>query len=466
MKSSEKTAAVRIFADLIKADRIIDTGEMAFYDDMRTKYGFTQDNEIAAMQMTFSEAIDILKTADEVLRGNVLADCAHATMSDGFCAHSEALLLIALRQALCADSNEGVSVLSVAQKDFRIDESAVLYVESVFDNTINRQIVDNFRNIYKELLLSGFHFVYIPNVINHYKQTDRALFRKMISFLMPSFPTDGIDNTIDSLLSMTTESFCKDILCNRLALEKLRYISPSLLIKIGNNYVGDIEYSNLLCIETDNDIVASINRFADTFSSMLSSDILTVPVGKEANNQYLYYGFYKQLLDIFLMRKNIRSRIVVDPNREDILLPDIGQKLGALSRRDKAMYVLFLILMHAGGFSFNGSTSKVQAQKPHSKIERLQRQYAMVYSFMGGDKNRVPDISSAEIRRPMFSRIKRSIMKMTDMLYNVNDYLITKNVYGIYNVNIDPASVYIKDRITGALMPLHESEIAKRVAGA
>ena len=85
---------------------------------------------------------------------------------------------------------------------------------------------------------------------------------------------------------------------------------------------------------------------------------------------------------------------------------------------------------------------------------------------MGGDKNRMPDISSAEIRRPMFSRIKRSIMKMTDMLYNVNDYLITKNSYSIYNVNIDPASVYIKDRITGALMPLHESEIAKRVAGA
>lgn len=466
MKSSEKTAAVRIFTDLIKSDRIIDTGEMAFYDAMRTKYGFTQDNEITAMQMTFSEAIDILKSADDKLRGDVLADCAHATMSDGFCAHAEALLLIALRQALDANSNEGVSVLSIAQKDFRIDESAVLYVESTFDNTINRQIVDNFRNIYKELLLSGFQFVYIPNVINHYKQTDRALFRKMISFLMPSFPTDGIDNAIDSLFSMTTESFCKDILCNRLALESLRYISPSLLIKIGTSYVGDVEYSNLLCIEIDNNIVAAVNKFADTFSSMLSSDMLTVPVGKEADNQYLYYGFYKQLLDIFLMRKNIRSRIVIDPNREDILLPDIGQKLGALSRRDKAMYVLLLILMHAGGCSFNGSTSKVQTQKLHSKMERLQKQYAMVYSFMGGDKNRVPDISSANIRRPIFSRIKRSIMKMTDMLYNVNDYLITKNSYGTYNVNLEADAIYIKDWNTGALLPLQESEIAQRVCNA
>lgn len=451
---------------MIKADRIIDTGEMEFYDDMRKKYGFTQDNEIAAMQMSFADAIDILRASDKALRAGVLADCAHAAVSDGFCAHSEALLLMALRLALADDSNEGVRVMSVKQRDFRIDERAVLYVESAFHDDINKQIVGNFRNIYKELLLAGFHFVYIPNVINHYKLTDRACLRKMISFLVPSFTADGIDNAIDGLLNMTTESFCKDILSGRLALEPLRHTAPALLIKIGNSYVGDIEYSNLLCIETDNDIVASINKFADTFSSMLSSDMLTVPVGKEANNQYLYYGFYKQLLDIFLMRKNIRSRIVVDPNREDILLPDIGQKLGALSRRDKAMYVLFLILMHAGGFSFNGSTSKVQAQKPHSKIERLQRQYAMVYSFMGGDKNRVPNIGSAEIRRPIFSRIKRSIMEQAHMLYNVNDYLITKNSYGIYNVNIDPASVYIKDRITGALMPLHESEIAKRVAGA
>lgn len=126
MKNSEKTAVVRIFVDLIKADRIIDTGEMVFYDEMRKKYNFAQDNEVAAMAMSFSEVISILKESVGDLRKEVLSDCANATVSDGFCAHSEALLLIALRQAW-DDESENVSVISIPKKSFSVDDSTVLY---------------------------------------------------------------------------------------------------------------------------------------------------------------------------------------------------------------------------------------------------------------------------------------------------------------------------------------------------
>lgn len=464
MKNSEKTAVVRIFVDLIKADRIIDTGEMVFYDEMRKKYNFAQENEVAAMAMSFSEAISILKVSAEDLQREVLADCADATVSDGFCAHSEALLLIALRQAL-GEESEDVNVISIPKKSFSVDGSTVLYVESKFDVETNRQIVDNYRSVYKEFLFSGFQFVYIPNVIHHYKETDKGMFRRMISFLAPSFSMDGVESVVDGLLSMTTESFCKDILCNRLNLENLREVNPSLLIKIGNDYVGDVEYSNLLCVEIEDGFVDFVKKFVDDFSSMLSSDTLTVPIGREANNQYLYYGFYKQLLDIFLRRNNIRSRIVIDPNREEIVLPDIGQKLNGLSRRDKAMYVLFLILMNDNGFSFNCPSSRIQMQRYKEKTVRFQKQYEIVYGFMGGDKDKTPNVGSAEIRRPIFSRIKKSLMVLSDMLYNVNDYLITKNSYGTYNVNVEPSMIYVKDWKTGALLPFPESDIVKRIEG-
>lgn len=465
MKNSEKAAVVRIFADLIKADKIIDTGEIVFYDEMRKKYNFVQDNEVAAMAMSFSDAISILNESDRNLRKEVLSDCDNATVSDGFCAHSEALLLIALRQALGDEDSESVSVISIPKKSFSVDDSTVLYVESKFDGDINRQIVDNYRNVYKEFLFSGFHFVYIPNVIHHYEDTDKGMFRRMISFLAPSFSKEGVEGVVGGLLTMTTESFCKDILCNRLNIESLREVNPSLLIKIGNNYVGDVEYSNLLCVEIEYGFVDFVKKFVDDFSSMLSSDSLTVPIGREADNQYLYYGFYKQLLDIFLRRKNIRSRIVIDPNREEIFLPDIGQKLNGLSRRDKAMYVLFLILMKDNGISFNCPISKNQMQKYNNKISKLQRQYGIVYGFMGGEKDKAPDISSAEIRRPIFSRVKRSLMSLSDMLYNVNDYLITKNSYGTYNVNVEQDMIYVKDWKTDTLLPLTESDIVKRIEG-
>lgn len=465
MKNSEKTAVVRIFVDLIKADRIIDTGEMVFYDEMRKKYNFAQENEVAAMAMSFSEAISILKVSAEDLQREVLADCTDATVSDGFCAHSEALLLIALKRAWGDEESENVSVISIPKKSFSVDYSTVLYVESKFDVETNRQIIDNYRSVYKEFLFSGFQFVYIPNVIHHYKETDKGMFRRMISFLAPSFSMDGVESVVDGLLSMTTESFCKDILCNRLNLENLRETNPSLLIKIGNDYVGDVEYSNLLCVEIEDGFVDFVKKFVDDFSSMLSSDTLTVPIGREANNQYLYYGFYKQLLDIFLRRNNIRSKIVIDPNREEIVLPDIGQKLNGLSRRDKAMYVLFLILMNDNGFSFNCPSSRIQMQRYKEKTVRFQKQYEIVYGFMGGDKDKTPNVGSAEIRRPIFSRIKKSLMVLSDMLYNVNDYLITKNSYGTYNVNVEPNMIYVKDWKTGALLPFPESDIVKRIEG-
>ena len=363
------------------------------------------------------------------------------------------------------EESENVSVISIPKKSFSVDYSTVLYVESKFDVETNRQIVDNYRSVYKEFLFSGFQFVYIPNVIHHYKETDKGMFRKMISFLAPSFSMDGVESVVDGLLSMTTESFCKDILCNRLNLENLRESNPSLLIKIGNDYVGDVEYSNLLCVEIEDGFVDFVKKFVDDFSSMLSSDTLTVPIGREANNQYLYYGFYKQLLDIFLRRNNIRSRIVIDPNREEIVLPDIGQKLNGLSRRDKAMYVLFLILMNDNGFSFNCPSSRIQMQRYKEKTVRFQKQYEIVYGFMGGDKDKTPNVGSAEIRRPIFSRIKKSLMVLSDMLYNVNDYLITKNSYGTYNVNVEPSMIYVKDWKTGALLPFPESDIVKRIEG-
>ena len=463
MRNVEKTAIVRIFVDLIKADRIIDTGEMVFYEEMRGKYGFAKDNEIAAMSMSFSEAISILKDSEQELRDKVLSDCSDATVSDGFCAHSEALLLISLTATLKEEYGEDANIVSIPKKSFSVDDSTVLYVESKFDNNLNRQIVENYRHANKEFLFSGFHFVYIPNIIHHYKKTDRNIFRQMISFLAPSFASDGIESVIGGLLSMTTESFCKDILCNRLSIDDLRMVNPSLLIKIGNNYVGDVEYSNFLRIEIEGDFLQFVNAFVDRFSSILSSDALTIPVESEANNQYLYYGFYKQLLDIFLVRRNVRSRIIIDPNQEEIILPDIDQKLGGLSRRDKAMYVLFLILMNDNGFSFNLPKTHVQIHKYKEKMCKFQKQYEAVYRFMGGDKDKVPDVCSAEIRRPIFSRIKKSLLSMSDMLYNVNDYLISKNSFGTYNVNVELGEIFVKDWKTGRQIPLSETDVWSRV---
>ena len=48
MKKEEKIAICRIFTDLIKADGIIDSGEMRQYAMLRDRYGLCKEEEIAA----------------------------------------------------------------------------------------------------------------------------------------------------------------------------------------------------------------------------------------------------------------------------------------------------------------------------------------------------------------------------------------------------------------------------------
>jgi|SRR5574344_2136741 hypothetical protein len=87
MKYSLKTAIVRVLTDLIKADAIIDAGEMEKYSILKTKYCLTSDDELDGSQMTLAESMNVI--------------------SDGFRAPSEALLMIALIRILEKNAYSG-----------------------------------------------------------------------------------------------------------------------------------------------------------------------------------------------------------------------------------------------------------------------------------------------------------------------------------------------------------------------
>lgn len=140
---------------------------------------------------------------------------------------------------------------------------------------------------------------------------------------------DGIENAYGSLMKMTTDIFCKDLLCNKCGITDLRNTYPSLLIKIGNSFVGEVAYANYLKIEVDENILPTVQSLLDSFCDMLNSDVYVVNTSEERDSQFHFHGFYKQLLDIFLIRKNIRSRIVIDPYKEEIAFPDVDAKATA-----------------------------------------------------------------------------------------------------------------------------------------
>lgn len=385
MLRSQKVAIARIFSDLIYADRIVDTGEMECWNRLCQKYSIDKDIRIEARNISFADAISIICSSEiQGLKDDLLGDCRSMTVSDGYCAHSEALVMIALMLMFDVRHSFKVEVFSIPRASFNIDLATSVYVESDYDDEANYSIKSNYRSIFKEFQLAGFHFVYPPNIIDHYRNTDPVLFHQLLSFLAPSLSDAGVENAYRSIMKMTTAVFCKDLLCNKCGIVDLRNTCPSLLIKIGNCFVGDDPYADYLKIEVGSDVLSTVQEFVDRFSKMLYTDVYVVSTSEERDSQFHFHGFYKQLLDMFLVRKNIRSSIVIDPYKEEIFFPDIDAKAVGLHRRERALYTLFLA-SGKEGLNFSLPRTAADMAKYNRRIERIQARYRVIYSMFGGD---------------------------------------------------------------------------------
>lgn len=461
MQRIHRIAIARIFSDLIKADRIIDTGEMDCWQRVCDRYSIDSQVQIEARSMSLGEAISTIASADEPgLGSDLLGDCRSMTVSDGFCAHSEALLMIALKLCLNENATENAEVISIPKADFNIDTATAIYIENSCDEEINEAIRTNHRTIFKEMQLAGLHFIYLPYIIDHYRRTERELFCRILSFLSPSMTPERIDETYDNLMDMTTAVFCKDILCNRCGISALRSTYPSLLIKISNNFVDEAPYSNYLRIEVAEDIVQTVQALVDSFTDMLSSDVYVVNSSEEKDNQFHYHGFYKQLLDIFLVRQNVRSHILLNPYTSEIQFPDIDTTLTGVHRRERALYTL-LLCRGEEGLNFNKPKGQSARARYEQRLDRIQKQYAEIYGLFGGNPQQTPDLRVPEIRRPIFACLKRELKKLTS-LYNPEDYNVTCGPDKIYRVAIERELVKAVDFASSEPVPLTESEIFRR----
>ena len=168
MKQAERASIMRIVSDLIEADGIIDTRELLFLDSLREKYGIKKEDEILAASYTFADALNELQKSDDSLKHDLIGDFNQVAMSDDYCAREEALLILAIRCCLTINIGSQVSVLSIDTSNINFEDAQILYVESEYDENINEQIQEKYREIATEIRLAGFDFVYLPKLAEHY----------------------------------------------------------------------------------------------------------------------------------------------------------------------------------------------------------------------------------------------------------------------------------------------------------
>lgn len=457
MKAIERAAIARVLIDLIKADKVLDSREMELYRDLKSQFSIVRKDEIEAYSLTLGKAINIIKEMGPDIVADLLGTFEGMTVSDGFCAREEALLMLMLHFCLTPNAPES-DVISTIIEEAWFDERQVLYVEAHYSKDINFAISSNYRSISRELKLCGLDFVYVPHVVNHYVSTPKELLSEVVGMLAPSLSESAVEGLITKLKLFKTDSFCIEQLHHKLGFEELSDTPPALLFRISHSKVGNKVYTNFLRIELTSDVTAIVNDIVDIFLSYNGSDRIVISHKKDEEGSFLYTGFYRQFFELLLLQRSVTCHLLIDLIHGTLSFPEIDLALAGLHRKEKALYTLFVYesvnsairtedgaIRQAGGISFTAPASAKLLPKFNKRMDLLQRKYALIYEAFGGNAANAPDITKADIRLPMISGIRRAINKHSEKIYDAERFIVNRDKNGIYSISAQPDLFLCKD---------------------
>lgn len=471
MKAIEKAAISRILIDLIKADKVIDSREMELYRNLKNQFSITRKDEIEAYVMPLNKAVNILKEMEQSFILDLLGTFEDLTMSDGFCAREETLLMLMLQ--LCLNSPFlDCDVISSKIEESWFDERQVLYVESHHAKEINIGIASNYRAISRELKLCGLDFVYLPQVMRHYITTPRELLNEIVAMLSPSLSESAIAGLLTKIKLFKTDTFCIEQLHHKLGFDELADTPPAFMLRISQSKVGNEIFTNFLRIELTADVLSIVQELVDTFLSYNSSDHIIVSHKKDEKDSFLYNGFYRQVFEVLLLQKSVMCHLLIDFVHGTLSFPEIDITLSGLHRKEKALYILFVYeaynmairdedgsIKQNGGINFTPPTSAKQLSKFNHRMELLQKKYAKIYSAFGGDAENAPDITKADIRLPMISGIRRAINKHSEKIYDAERFVVNRDKNGIYGISANLEALQCKDFQNAEIISFLESPL-------
>ncbi|MBO4664950.1 MAG: hypothetical protein J5663_11140 [Bacteroidaceae bacterium] len=407
MRDISRQSIYRIIYDMMRADELISNDEIAFVREMCSKYDITPELREQAMSMTLSEAFGELRTMPVRQLASFMSELSQLSLSDGSCCREEALLLLACRECLTGDKTG--TLVSLPSSDIMLNDNQVLFVENGYDEGMNGFILANYSYIVNHFKVGDFDFVYLPKMVEHLSSAG-TLLHDMIYYLSPSQGDDKADAIAKSLKDMTSESLFRELILGKLGFD-FDIHGPSIIVRIGASMAHDNMMVHYLIVPLKKDVLGQVDDMISHFMKCQNSTSFVIRNKIMEEDRIVYSGFYRTLFDLLTYRQGASSRLVVHPyNRKNVLTVvtrtvdgetdeplDIGPK-------ESAFYV-FLIseTLHYGGFNIaaNGLNDV-------KYLEAAQHRFETTYLSLA-TREVAPDITDADIRRPMLSKIRKAI---------------------------------------------------------
>lgn len=461
LERQQRIAFARIVSDLMEADYIIDEDELECFENIiSTKdLRISMDMLSEAKKISFAKAIEVLQGLPDCDKKTMLDILYDFSLSDGTCVPLEALQLMAVKYAW----NGNAKVFSLPSSNGFIENMKVLYIENEDSTKTDSFIRNQFRAISNEFHLAGFDFVFIPQIVDDFKQLNEDYLRKVISYMMPSITNEKVEWIKGELCSMTTSRFSRDILFKTMGINLLG-AKPSLLFKIGESPVCNKNrtdyserniYSNFLLLELDSNVLATVFELMDTYKSMVSSKIIVET--KPDSKKFIYNGFHRSLFDLIAFGKE-RTDYKLTINLADKSNPVILRPIGScgdevaleLTPQSYSLYILMIIESISG----NGLDWRDRKLEDDTK-ERLLNKFNRIYQAIGKG-NCVSEYKD----KTLVSRIK-SVLKANEKQVNNIDLFIPKRIAdgkeSFYHVPVPQDFVYVIEN--GKECPLIESSL-------
>ena len=313
MTREQRTAMARIISDMIKADNIIEESEIKDMKKLMSEYSINHQEMSDARKIRFTDAVTTLKELTIKERKAFFDRIYSIALSDNVCVPREALLLIALQYCLIDNERKTDNgkplpkpyLISCPTGEASFNDQYMVYLESLYDEERNAELMQHFRLLVTITRLCGFNFIYIPKMVEEFRGMNEQYVKDVISYMAPNLEDSFIQQVYDRLCDLTTVDFFRNVLYERLQVKALHNTPPSLLINIGTSVVpycsagGSVQYyTEFLCIPISSSILTLVDDILGFYQSKVS--IRQSIVINDSKGQFKYFGFYKALFDFLV----------------------------------------------------------------------------------------------------------------------------------------------------------------------
>ena len=458
-------ALARILSDLIEADFIVEEDEMEAFDKIKNEKDFniTISMLSEAKTKTFAEAISILQTIrDEEKKKIIKEKMYEMSLSDGTCVPLEALQIMAVTYAL-----EGKGqVFSIPSGSSFIENMKVLYIENEDNTETDAYIRNHYRAISNEFRLAGFSFVYIPQIVDDYKQLRGDYLWKVIKYMIPSLEDNKVEKIQYDLCSMTTSRFSHDLLYKKMGINMLTS-KPAFLFKIGESAVADKSgaddmernmFSNFLLVPINNDDVSSENErntildrvvnLMDSYRKMVSGKLIIE--NQPLSKKFLYYGFHRSMFDLIAYgkeRENYKLVINLSNKEKPVVLRPIDTTPSNVVEYENDLvvdlntqpYALYILMVYMSLLEKNLDWTNYPSRDTVRKL--ILEKYNAIYKRIGKGN------ASSDYRdKTHVSRIRKALKAHATIVTNIDLFIpdkILSDKREYFNVPIPPDLVYV-----------------------